>query len=100
MIGRALQDLGFEIWLSQFEQAAGRPVDEAGMQAGIRQSAMLLLILTPGIFKQERQWVTHTEVKYAIDLGKPVQLLGKGFDLDTKLAAVGPGGDGKASLQR
>ena len=28
--------------------------------------------------------MTHTEVKYAIDLGKPLQLLCKGFDLDTK----------------
>ena len=50
---------------------------------------MVLVILTPGIFKRERNWVTHTEVKYAIDMGKPVQLLSKGFDLDTKLTAPG-----------
>ena len=90
VIGRVLRDeLGLSVWLSQFEGALGRPVDEAGMQAGVRSSAMVLLILTPGIFRRERRWVTHTEVKYAIDLGKPVQLLGKGFDLDTKLAGAG-----------
>ena len=45
--------------------------------------------MTPGILKRERRWVPHTEVKYAIDFGKPVQMLSKGFDQDTKL--TGPG---------
>ena len=48
--------------------------------------------MTPGIFQRDRKWVTHTEVKYAIDQGKPVQLLSKKFDLDTKL--TGPSGCG------
>ena len=41
VIERVLRDeLGLSVWLSQFEQAAGEPVDEDGMQDGVRQSAM------------------------------------------------------------
>ena len=96
VIARVLRDdlkaLGFKVWLSQFESAAFRPVDKVAMQAGVDRSAMVLLILTPGIFQKDRFWVTHTEIKYAIGQRKPVQLLEIGFDLNTKL--TGPGGCG------
>ena len=43
VVGRVLRDeLGMRVWLSQFEQAAGRPIDEAGMQMGVRRSAMVV----------------------------------------------------------
>ena len=74
-IARELTKLGLNIWLSQSEAERGEPIDAAGMEAGVEKSAMLLLILTPGIFRRERKWVTHTEVKHAIDLGKPIQLI-------------------------
>ena len=68
VIAVALQEIGFSVWLSQWQGQDGRDVDEPAMQQGIRESAALLLLITPGIFEIPRRWVTHTELKYAIDL--------------------------------
>ena len=59
-IGRALRDVGFKVWLSQFEVESGRPANVDAMQRGIRKSEMILVILTEGIFHQDRVHVTHT----------------------------------------
>ncbi len=67
-VAAALRDLGFKIWLSQWEGEAGRDVDEPAMQRGVRASAAILLLLTPGLFQAARVWCTHTELKYAVDL--------------------------------
>ena len=47
VVGRVLRELGFEVWLSQFEAAAGKPVDEAAMQVtsshGLSSKHMILI---------------------------------------------------------
>ena len=52
------------------------------MQKGVDKCDALVLIMTPGIFDRERHWVTHTEIKYAIDSGKPIILIDGGFKFD------------------
>lgn len=47
-------------------------VDKAGMLYGIEHSAVVLLIMTTGIFQEERHWVTHVELKTAIDANTPI----------------------------
>ena len=91
-IARELTELGLTIWLSQSEAERGEPIDAAGMKLGVEKSAMVLLILpvTPGIFRRERKWMTHTEVKFAIDLGKPIQLLAHGFNFHSKNDDIQP----------
>ena len=42
------------------------------MADGIRFSAAVLLLLSPGVFHADRQFVTHYELKPAIDSGKAV----------------------------
>ena len=102
-VAAALRDeLGFSVWLSQWEGQAGRDVDEPAMQRGIRESAAILLLVTPGIFEVDRKWCTHTELKYGIDLrpetcqgvapgscahGKPLVAINFGVKLGEKLPA-------------
>jgi hypothetical protein len=102
-VATALRDeLGFSVWLSQWEGQAGRDVDEPAMQRGIRESAAILLLVTPGIFEVDRKWCTHTELKYGIDLrpetcqgvapgscahGKPLVAINFGVKLGEKLPA-------------
>jgi hypothetical protein len=86
-IGRALRDVGYKVWLSQFEKQNGNSVNVNAMQLGIKQSEMILVILSEGIFHQDRIHVTHTELKYAIETcEKPVALfLEPTFQIDNKL---------------
>ena len=71
----ALADLGFTYWISQHQDNA----DEDSIQQGIRDSEAIILVLTPGIFAPERRFVTNTEIKFAIDLKKPIILVDAGF---------------------
>ena len=74
-IADALADLGFTYWISQHQDNA----DEDSIQQGIRDSEAIILVLTPGIFAPERRYVTNTEIKFAIDLKKPIILVDAGF---------------------
>ena len=74
-IADALADLGFTYWISQHQDNA----DEDSIQQGIRDSEAIILVLTPGIFAPERRFVTNTEIKFAIDLKKPIILVDAGF---------------------
>ena len=68
-----MQDVGYKVWLSQFEVEAGRSVNVSAMQRGINDSEMIVVLLTPGVFHRDRIHVTHTEIKYAVDiLKKPI----------------------------
>ena len=49
------------------------------MQHGIREADAPSSDSDPEIFHKDRYWVTHREVKYAIDLGKPIILVDGGF---------------------
>ena len=44
VIAIALRNIGFKIWLSQWQAEASRDVDEHAMQRGIREAATILLI--------------------------------------------------------
>ena len=70
-----LEQRGYSCWLSQWEE----DVDADSMQRGVDNADALLLVMTPGIFHKDREWVTHTEVKYAIDSKKPILLVDGGF---------------------
>jgi hypothetical protein len=95
-VATALQNIGFKVWFSQFEQELGRPIDIAGMQQGIRDSAMVLLLPTPGIFGCQRVHITDTELTFAVeDCRKPVAIMRHGGALsfpvggDSRIPACG-----------
>ena len=72
-IATALRDVcGFKVWLSQWQGLHKKDVNKDAMQKGIRKSAAILLLFTPGIFQMARVWCTHTELMHAMDLGKPI----------------------------
>lgn len=80
-IARDLETRGYGTWLSQREPQK----DVESMQKGVDECDVLLLVATPGIFKKDRSWVTHTEVKYAIDSGKAVVVVDGGISYSNKL---------------
>jgi hypothetical protein len=89
-IGHALREVGFKVWLSQFEVEEGHSANVPAMQRGIEKSEMILLLLTPGIFHFDRVHVTHTELKYGIEtLHKPVVLIDGQFNSVTKIPSCG-----------
>ena len=59
---------GYQCW---YDQEAAH-ITQLGMLEGIRTSAVFMLILTKGVF--ERAWCVF-EVRAAMKLGKPIQLL-------------------------
>ena len=65
-IAKILVQLGFKIWISQFEEQGGAAIDSDGMQSGVDRSECLLLLMTHGIFHRNRHWVTETEVAYGV----------------------------------
>ena len=72
LLAQTLRDAGYSVWFSNWEKAEGRSIDKAAMADGIRRSAAVLLQLTPGIFHANRVFITHYELKPAIDSGKAV----------------------------
>ena len=84
-VSTALKERGYGIWLSQ--QQAQKDVES--MQQGVADCDVFLLIATPGIFHRDRDWVTHTELKYAIDSGKAVIVLDGGVHYSNKLPECG-----------
>jgi len=84
VIARTLQNVGFKVWLSQDFQTP----DEDAMREGVLQSAVVLLLMTHGIFRKERDWVTRVELLSAIAAKKAIIGVNpggtNGFDLDTK----------------
>ena len=62
----ALTDANFKVWLSQSEAKAGLSIYKNAMQKGVRESEVLLLLMTDGIFHHNRYWVTNTEVSYGV----------------------------------
>ena len=54
------------------------------MQHAVDDSDAVILLCSPGIFHKDRRWVTHTEIKYAIDLGKPIILVDDGVHFGPK----------------
>lgn len=89
-ISKALQDIGFKVWISQDQAALGNAIDKEAMQQGIRESESILLCMTKGIFHRDRVWVTETEVSYGIaKCGCPLICVvpvddENTFDFDTK----------------
>merc|ERR1711998_741383 len=73
IVKMTLDSVGFTGWLSREQDA----VNEAGMRDGVTRSEVLFLVATHGIFAPERHWVTHVELKTAIDQGKSVNVLNK-----------------------
>ena len=66
MIG--LTEMGFSVWESQLEKEQGRGVTPEDMQHGVQNAAVVVLLLTPGIFHAERHFVWKTEIKYALEI--------------------------------
>ena len=58
---------GFSVWESQLEKEHRRGVTPGDMQLGVRNAAVVILLLTPGIFHAERHFVWKTEIKYALE---------------------------------
>ena len=84
-VSSALQERGYEIWLSQNQAQK----DIESMLQGVADCDVLLLIATPGIFDKHREWVTHIELKSAIDLGKAVIVVDGGIHYSNKLSECG-----------
>jgi len=80
----ALLGLGYKVRLSELFTANGSPVNDGAVQEGINDSAALLLLLTHGIFHADLNMVWETEVKHAIDIGKPVICICDNFDLSAR----------------
>jgi len=79
-IANTLRDAGYAVWFSDWEKKADRAIDAEAMADGIKRSAAVLLLLTPGIFCEDRVNVTHLELKPAMDAGKLVVCVqGPGF---------------------
>lgn len=70
LISQALEKHGYKIWLSNWKKRDGLAIDAKAMKKGIDESEAVILLLTPGIFEKERVFVTHHELKYAIDQKK------------------------------
>jgi len=70
LISQALEKYGYKIWLSNWKKRDGLAIDAEAMKKGIDESSAVILLLTPGIFEKERVFVTHHELKYAIDKKK------------------------------
>ena len=49
--------MGFSVWESQLEKEHGRGVTPKDMQLGVQNAAVVVLLLTPGIFHAERIFV-------------------------------------------
>ena len=79
-IANTLKNHGYIPWLSNWEDE----VDAESMQHAVDDSDAVLLVCSPGIFHKDRSWVTHTEIKYAIDLGKPIILVDGGVHFGPK----------------
>ena len=43
--------MGFSVWESQLEKEQGRGMTPVDMQRGVRNAAVVILLLTPGIFQ-------------------------------------------------
>ena len=82
-IANTLTNNGYIPWLSNWA-SKDEDVDEENMQHAVDDSDAVLLLCSPGIFHKDRKWVTHTEIKYAIDLGKPIILVDGGIHFGPK----------------
>lgn len=71
-----LKEMGFRVWESNIEQEHGHGVTPEDMQIGVRNAAVVVLLLSPGIFHKERKFVYNTEIKYALEeCHKPLMVL-------------------------
>jgi len=76
LIAHWLIGLGFSVWESQLEKEHGRGVTPDDMQRGVQNAAVVILLLTPGIFHTERHFVWETEIKYALEeCHKPLMVI-------------------------
>ena len=75
-IANWLIELGFSVWESQLEKEQGRSVTPEAMQLGIQNAAVVILLLTPGVFHSERHFVWNTEIKHALEeCHKPLMVI-------------------------
>jgi hypothetical protein len=76
LIATWLTQLGFSVWESQLEKEYGRGVTPDDMQRGVQNAAVVMLLLTPGIFHVDRHFVWNTEIKYALEVcHKPLMVV-------------------------
>jgi len=76
LIATWLIGLGFSVWESNLEKEQGRSLTPEAMQRGVQNAAVVILLLTPGIFHTERHFVWKTEIKYALEeCHKPLMVL-------------------------
>eukprot|EP00946_MAST-07B_sp_MAST-7B-sp1_P002282 g2282.t1 len=76
ILGRWLESLGFKVWLSNFEKYEGREMATKDMQEGIRKSAVVIILLSKGVFHENRHYVWDKEINYAITRqNKPLIML-------------------------
>ena len=75
-IAKWLIELGFSVWESQLEKEQGHSLTPEAMQLGIQNAAVVILLLTPGVFHSERHFVWNTEIKYALEeCHKPLMVI-------------------------
>jgi WD40 repeat protein len=76
LIATWLIGLGFSVWEFNLEKEHGRSLTPEAMQLGVQNAAVVVLLLTPGIFHIERHFVWKTEIKYALEeCHKPLMVL-------------------------
>jgi hypothetical protein len=76
LIAKWLVEMGFSVWESNLEQEHGRGVTPDDMQQGVQKAAVIILLLSPGVFHVERHFVWETELKYALEeCRKPLMVL-------------------------
>ena len=59
-------------FVSEVHRADCVPAAEDAMREGVLQSAVVLLLMTHGIFRKERDWVTRVELLSAIAAKKAI----------------------------
>ena len=76
IIAKWLVEMGFSVWESQLEKDQQRSLTPDAMQRGIKKAAVVILLLTPGVFHSNRHFVWKTEIKHALEVcHKPLMVI-------------------------
>ena len=76
LVATWLAEMGFKVWESNVEQEHERGVTPDDMQQGVQHAAVIVLLLSPGVFHVRRHFVWNIELKYALETcRKPLLVL-------------------------
>jgi len=88
-IETALREIGFKVWSAADMERSGSAINVNNIGKGVEDSAAVLLLMARGLFHSDQRDVWKTELKHAIELGKPIIAISNGFKFDETFSDCG-----------